>query len=95
MIVLLIWWCSIPTILLNMRILTDFRIAITKIDILDTFKEVKIGVAYELDRKKNYDSFPGIHPSISSIRLDYLWIWQWWEILSEPHHVTLVPSHKQ
>ena len=35
------------------------RIAITKLDILDVFDEVKIGVAYWIDDKKIEDSFPG------------------------------------
>ena len=35
------------------------RIAITKLDILDVFEEVKIGVAYWIDDKKVEDSFPG------------------------------------
>lgn len=26
---------------------------------MDDFDEVKIGIAYEMDGKKNYDSFPG------------------------------------
>lgn len=34
-------------------------LAITKLDVLDDFDEVKIGIAYELDGEKNYDSFPG------------------------------------
>ena len=33
-------------------------IALSKLDILDTFEEVKIGVAYKLDGK-NLESFPG------------------------------------
>ena len=35
------------------------RVAITKLDILDTFEEVKIGVAYYVDGEKIEDSFPG------------------------------------
>lgn len=34
-------------------------LALTKLDVLDDFDEVKIGIAYELDGTKNYDSFPG------------------------------------
>ena len=35
-----------------------FRIAITKLDILDEFKEIKIGVAYRLNGQL-LESFPG------------------------------------
>ena len=36
-----------------------FRIAITKLDILDVFEEIKIGVAYWIGDRKVEDSFPG------------------------------------
>ena len=42
-----------------MMLILRFRIAITKLDILDVFDEVKIGVAYWIDDKKIEDSFPG------------------------------------
>ena len=37
----------------------SFRIAITKLDILDVFEEIKIGVAYWIGDRKVEDSFPG------------------------------------
>lgn len=42
-----------------------YRIAITKLDILDDFEEIKIGVGYRLNGQK-LDSFPGIYISYSS-----------------------------
>lgn len=35
------------------------RLAVTKLDILDVFDEIKVGIAYHLDGKK-VETFPGI-----------------------------------
>ena len=35
-----------------------YSIALSKLDVLDTFDEIKIGVAYKLNGK-NLESFPG------------------------------------
>ena len=36
-----------------------YRMAITKLDILDVFEEIQIGVAYWIDDRKIEDTFPG------------------------------------
>ena len=51
--------CLEPDIFFT-RLNFSSSIAITKLDILDVFDEVKIGVAYWIDDKKIDDSFPGM-----------------------------------
>ena len=41
-----------------------FSLAVTKLDILDVFDEVKVGVAYYLDGKK-VETFPGKRNQLS------------------------------
>ena len=41
-----------------------FSLAVTKLDILDVFDEVKVGVAYYLDDKK-VETFPGKRNQLS------------------------------
>ena len=45
-------------------------IALTKLDILDDFEEVKIGVAYTLEGRR-LDSMPGNVPQLQTMLLHY------------------------
>ena len=64
-----------------MMLFYTYSIAITKLDILDTFDEIKIGVAYNLNGKKIVDSFPGnahIHTNfLFMLFLDCKWYDLW------------------
>lgn len=51
-------------------------IALTKIDIFDTFQEVKIGVAYKLDGKK-LDSMPAEQSQLECVEVDYVTLPGW------------------
>ncbi|KAK3094154.1 hypothetical protein FSP39_024769 [Pinctada imbricata] len=71
------------------------EIAITKLDILDTFKEVKIGIAYELDGKKNYDSFPAIDEDLKRVKVDYLTLPGWQTDTSSARKFSDLPTNAQ
>lgn len=51
-------------------------IALTKLDILDTFEEVKIGVAYKLDGKV-LENFPAEQSVLSCVEVDYISLPGW------------------
>ncbi|KAL4238343.1 hypothetical protein ACF0H5_003053 [Mactra antiquata] len=52
-------------------------IAITKLDILDVFDEINIGVAYNLDGKKITDSFPATDEELKRVKVEYLTLPGW------------------
>lgn len=45
-----------------------FRLCLTKLDILDTLKEIKVGVAYKLNGKK-IDYFPSSMTELSNVEV--------------------------
>lgn len=49
-----------------------FRLCLTKLDILDTLEEIKVGVAYKLNGKK-IDYFPSSMTELSNVEVSY-WI---------------------
>ncbi|XP_050354479.1 adenylosuccinate synthetase [Nymphalis io] len=51
-------------------------LCLTKLDILDTLKEIKVGVAYKLNGKK-IDYFPSSMPELSNVEVEYLTLPGW------------------
>ncbi|CAH0728568.1 unnamed protein product, partial [Brenthis ino] len=51
-------------------------LCLTKLDILDTLKEIKIGVAYKVNGKK-IDYFPSSMPELSNVEVEYLTLPGW------------------
>ncbi|ESO86163.1 hypothetical protein LOTGIDRAFT_220834 [Lottia gigantea] len=51
-------------------------LAITKLDILDDFKEIKIGVSYHIDGKK-IETFPACDEVLQKVKVEYLTLPGW------------------
>ncbi|XP_047511980.1 adenylosuccinate synthetase [Pieris napi] len=51
-------------------------LCLTKLDILDTLEEIKVGVAYKLNGKK-LDYFPSSMPELSSVEVEYITVPGW------------------
>ncbi|CAK1550425.1 unnamed protein product [Leptosia nina] len=51
-------------------------LCLTKLDILDTLEEIKVGVAYKLNGKK-IDYFPSSMPELSSVEVEYITVPGW------------------
>ncbi|WAR18603.1 PURA-like protein [Mya arenaria] len=52
-------------------------IAITKLDILDVFEEIKIGIAYDINGKQITDSFPATDEELKQVEVEYLTMPGW------------------
>ncbi|XP_052271930.1 adenylosuccinate synthetase-like [Dreissena polymorpha] len=52
-------------------------VAITKLDILDVFEEIKIGVAYSIEGEKVTDSFPATDEVLKKVEVEYLTLPGW------------------
>ncbi|XP_062593309.1 adenylosuccinate synthetase-like [Saccostrea cucullata] len=70
-------------------------LAITKLDVLDDFDEVKIGVAYELDGEKNYDSFPALDEDLCRVKVEYLTLPGWKQTTAEARNFSDLPQNAQ
>ncbi|XP_033734852.1 adenylosuccinate synthetase-like isoform X1 [Pecten maximus] len=69
-------------------------VAITKLDILDTFKEVKIGVKYILDGEE-YESFPALDEDLKRIEVVYETLPGWEEDTSSARKFSELPQNAQ
>ncbi|GFR60800.1 adenylosuccinate synthetase isozyme 1 [Elysia marginata] len=56
-------------------------LAVTKLDILDVFKEIKVGIAYYLDGKK-LNTFPASDDDVQRVEVEYLTL-PGWEVSTE------------
>jgi len=51
-------------------------LAVTKLDILDVFDEIKVGIAYKLNGEK-LNTFPASDEDLSKVEVDYLTLPGW------------------
>lgn len=56
-------------------------LAVTKLDILDVFKEIKVGIAYHLDGKK-LNTFPASDDDVQRVEVEYVTL-PGWEVSTE------------
>ncbi|KAJ8309302.1 hypothetical protein KUTeg_014176 [Tegillarca granosa] len=70
-------------------------IAVTKLDILDGFKEVKIGVAYLLNGQKIEDSFPALDEDLKKVKVEYITLPGWQEDTSGARKFSDLPQNAQ
>lgn len=69
-------------------------ICLTKLDILDTFKEIKVGIAYENDGKK-LDHFPGSISDLAKVEVRYVTLSGWQESTEGVRKFDELPKNAQ
>nr|XP_022333667.1 adenylosuccinate synthetase-like [Crassostrea virginica] len=71
------------------------HLALTKLDVLDTFEEVKIGIAYELDGELNKDSFPALDEDLCRVKVHYVTLPGWMSDTSAARSFSELPQKAQ
>ncbi|XP_046402486.1 adenylosuccinate synthetase [Ischnura elegans] len=69
-------WLDIPVLVYTSMVNGYSGIALTKLDILDTLSEIKIGVAYKKNGKK-LDYFPANAAELGSVEVEYITLPGW------------------
>lgn len=67
---------------------------ITKLDVLDTFKEIKVGVSYSVDGKK-LESFPEDLLTLAKVEVEYVTLPGWEEDISKITNYEDLPENAQ
>ncbi|KAL3874658.1 hypothetical protein ACJMK2_037640 [Sinanodonta woodiana] len=70
-------WLDIVMLRYSSMINGFTAIAITKLDILDVFEEIKIGVAYKIDGQRIEDSFPATDEELKKAEVEYITLPGW------------------
>lgn len=69
-------------------------IALTKLDILDSLKEIQVGVAYKLD-EKTLDHFPGSISDLEKIEVTYVTLPGWESVTAKMRNFSDLPKNAQ
>ncbi|KAL5008005.1 hypothetical protein ScPMuIL_013586 [Solemya velum] len=88
-------WLDIVMLRYTQMISGCTTLAITKLDILDEFEEVKIGVAYLLDGKKIEDSFPALDEDLCRVKVEYLTFPGWMSNTEDVRKFSELPANAQ
>ncbi|XP_052697774.1 adenylosuccinate synthetase-like [Crassostrea angulata] len=88
-------WLDIVMLRYSSMINGFSHLALTKLDVLDDFDEVKIGIAYEMDGKKNYDSFPALDEDLCRLEVEYLTLPGWKSDTSGARNFSELPQNAQ
>ncbi|QEU61114.1 Ade12 [Kluyveromyces lactis] len=67
---------------------------ITKLDVLDTFKEIKVGISYSVDGKK-LESFPEDLLTLAKVEVEYVTLPGWEEDISKITNYEDLPENAQ
>lgn len=68
---------------------------LTKLDILDTLKEIKIGVAYTENGGKKLDHFPGSISDLSKVEVEYVTLPGWEQSTEGVREFSELPQNAQ
>lgn len=69
-------------------------LCLTKLDILDTLKEIRVGVSYKIDGKK-LDHFPGSISDLGKVEVDYVTLLGWQKSTEGVRKIDELPENAQ
>lgn len=84
-------WLDIPVLQYTSMVNGYTLICITKLDILDTLEEIKLGVAYKLNGKK-LDYFPSSSDELAQVEVEYITLPGWKSSIEEIRDFQCLPQ---